>query len=148
MFIYFFHPFWIGKKDTQVWICGQHVQASLRYASLDSFLNQSTKHFQQAFEEAWLKTLTYRTLRIMTIHMSSQPLWSFQQKLKKEKNSRFILCLFTRNETLKNLDNRHTCCLEFMLTIYAEWKQNIQHLCEECTLVLKQWAARQLDIVG
>lgn len=150
-FIYFVHPFWIGKKDTPfcMWICGKHIQDLLKYATLDSFLNQSTKHFQPVFEGAWLKTLTDCTLKIMTVHMSSQPPWSFQQKLEKEKKSCFILCcLFKRTETLKIIDNMHKCCSEFMLTIYSGWKQNIQHLCEECMLVLRQWTDKQLDSVG
>lgn len=95
-------------------ISGKHVQPPLKYACSGSFLNQSTKHSQRDFEEDWLKTLTDDTLRIMIIHISSQLLWSFQQKPEKEKKSHFILsCLFTRKETLKNLDNIHTCRLDF-----------------------------------
>lgn len=107
------------------------------WINLPNTLNQRLKkpdwkHWQSVPLESWQFTCLLSLFEV------------FSRSQRKKKKSRFILCcLSTRNKTFKNLDNIHTCCLEFMLTIYAQWKQNIQHLCEECTPVLRQWAARQ-----
>lgn len=93
-----------------------------------------------------MKILTFCTPWIMAVHTSAQLLWGFQQKPEKAKNSRFILCcLFPSNETLKNIYIYIYTYAALSLCWQLMWEnyKNIHHLCEECTLVLGQWAARQ-----
>ena len=82
-------------------------------------------------------------------HISSASL-KFAAETRESKTSRFILsCLCTSNETLKNTHTHtHThiypyAALSLCWQLMWENYKNIHHLCEECTLVLGQWAARQ-----
>ena len=94
-----------------------------------------------------MKILTFCTPWIMAVHISAQLLWSFQQKPEKAKHHiSYFVVYFKVMKHLRIYIYTHIytyAALSLCWQLMWENYKNIHHLCEEYTLVLGQWAARQ-----